>query len=183
MESGVRVEDEAVILGPSFLGEGVCVGRGALVSQSIVAPGVVVGSGEIVRNQVTGRSFKGSVQVQPSPDGDVSPALGRAFRQWPPTSYARLGKRVLDIIGSLLGLCLTAIIFPIVAVAIKLNSRGPVFYLHRRQGRAHDDRDVVAVEVRAGTGHHRTGQVRAVALLGPIDHIGAAAGAEGQQNG
>jgi len=50
-------------------------------------------------------------------------------------SYARLGKRVLDVIGSLFGLCLTATIFPIVAAAIKLNSKGGVFYLHRRQGR------------------------------------------------
>jgi len=60
---------------------------------------------------------------------------GSAFRRWPLFSYAYLGKRVLDIVGSLVALGLTAIIFPIVAIAIKLNSKGPVFYVHRRQGR------------------------------------------------
>ncbi len=44
-------------------------------------------------------------------------------------------KRFMDIAAALLGLCLTAPLFPIVAVLIKLDSAGPVFYCQARIGR------------------------------------------------
>ncbi len=37
-------------------------------------------------------------------------------------------KRLMDIVGSLVGLLITAIIFPFIAIAIKLDSRGPIFF-------------------------------------------------------
>jgi exopolysaccharide biosynthesis polyprenyl glycosylphosphotransferase len=43
-------------------------------------------------------------------------------------------KRCLDIAGSLAGALLTAIIFPVVAIAIKLESPGPVFFGQQRVG-------------------------------------------------
>jgi exopolysaccharide biosynthesis polyprenyl glycosylphosphotransferase len=43
-------------------------------------------------------------------------------------------KRVLDIVGSLVGLVFTAAIFPFVALAIKLESPGPVFFGQDRVG-------------------------------------------------
>lgn len=49
-------------------------------------------------------------------------------------SVHSLGKRVIDIIGALIGLCITAIIFIPVAIAIKLDSEGPIFYSQIRCG-------------------------------------------------
>jgi len=43
-------------------------------------------------------------------------------------------KRCLDLSGSFLGLCFLAVVFPFIAVAIKLNSRGPIFYSQYRIG-------------------------------------------------
>jgi len=43
-------------------------------------------------------------------------------------------KRTIDIIGSLLGLILTFPIFLLFAILIKLDSKGPVFYLQERVG-------------------------------------------------
>jgi exopolysaccharide biosynthesis polyprenyl glycosylphosphotransferase len=43
-------------------------------------------------------------------------------------------KRVLDVVGSLVGLVLTVTIFPFVALAIKLESSGPVFFGQDRVG-------------------------------------------------
>ncbi|MGN0132042.1 MAG: sugar transferase [Lachnospiraceae bacterium] len=43
-------------------------------------------------------------------------------------------KRVMDIIGSLVGILITLIIMPFIAVAIKLDSPGPVFYKQKRIG-------------------------------------------------
>lgn len=43
-------------------------------------------------------------------------------------------KRCLDIVGSLVGLLLLAIVFVPVAIAIKLDSPGPIFYSQERYG-------------------------------------------------
>lgn len=52
------------------------------------------------------------------------------------SSYKRLLiKRVMDIIGGLVGMLITAIFFPFVALAIKLDSPGPVLFSQIRIGR------------------------------------------------
>ena len=43
-------------------------------------------------------------------------------------------KRILDIAGSIAGLLITLILFPFIALSIKLDSPGPVFYKQRRIG-------------------------------------------------
>jgi lipopolysaccharide/colanic/teichoic acid biosynthesis glycosyltransferase len=47
----------------------------------------------------------------------------------------RLAKRIMDILGAFLGLLFTAIIYVPVALAIKLDSRGPVFFAQERVGK------------------------------------------------
>ncbi len=44
-------------------------------------------------------------------------------------------KRVMDIVGALIGLAITAVVTPFVALAIKLDSPGPVFFSQIRIGR------------------------------------------------
>ena len=51
------------------------------------------------------------------------------------TLYLRLGKRWLDFAGAMLGLVLAAPILLIAAIAIKLESNGPVLYRSKRIGR------------------------------------------------
>lgn len=46
----------------------------------------------------------------------------------------RIIKRICDIIMSLVGIVLTAPLFPLIALAIKLNSKGPVFFTQERVG-------------------------------------------------
>ena len=43
-------------------------------------------------------------------------------------------KRLLDIIGSIIGLLILALVFVPIAIAIKLNSSGPIFYSQERYG-------------------------------------------------
>ena len=47
----------------------------------------------------------------------------------------RIAKRALDIVASSVGLALTAPLYPIIAAAIHLDSRGPALYRQRRAGR------------------------------------------------
>lgn len=52
------------------------------------------------------------------------------------SSYKRMMiKRLMDIIGGLVGMAITLIFLPFVAVAIKLNSKGPVLFSQVRIGR------------------------------------------------
>lgn len=52
------------------------------------------------------------------------------------SSYKRLMiKRVMDIAGGLVGMAITLVFLPFVALAIKLNSKGPVFFSQVRIGR------------------------------------------------
>lgn len=44
-------------------------------------------------------------------------------------------KRVMDIAGSLVGLAITAVLTPFIAIAIKLDSKGPVFFRQKRVGK------------------------------------------------
>jgi lipopolysaccharide/colanic/teichoic acid biosynthesis glycosyltransferase len=44
-------------------------------------------------------------------------------------------KRAMDIVGAIILLAITLPFYPLIALAIKLNSPGPIFYGHLRQGR------------------------------------------------
>lgn len=52
----------------------------------------------------------------------------------PHPSASSLYKRILDIVGSLLGLTIFGILFLPIAIAIKLDSPGPVLYCQERYG-------------------------------------------------
>lgn len=51
-----------------------------------------------------------------------------------------IGKRAFDIIGALVGLIIGGLFTPLIAVAIKLDSKGPVLFRQIRVGRASPDR-------------------------------------------
>jgi lipopolysaccharide/colanic/teichoic acid biosynthesis glycosyltransferase len=46
----------------------------------------------------------------------------------------KIVKRLVDVLSSAIGLAITAPLFALIAVAIKLDSKGPVFYRQRRAG-------------------------------------------------
>ncbi|MBM3317089.1 MAG: sugar transferase [Candidatus Eisenbacteria bacterium] len=65
------------------------------------------------------------------PAESADPALSYA----PVTFYQRCGKRLFDLAGAAAGLILLSPLFLLVALAIKLDSPGPVFYVSTRLGR------------------------------------------------
>lgn len=50
------------------------------------------------------------------------------------TTFYLIVKRTIDILGALIGLLLLSPIFLIVAIAIKLDSKGPIIFGHTRKG-------------------------------------------------
>jgi exopolysaccharide biosynthesis polyprenyl glycosylphosphotransferase len=56
------------------------------------------------------------------------------YETWDPSRSTAMIKRSFDVVASSLGLLVTAPLFPIISVAIKLDSRGPVFFNQTRAG-------------------------------------------------
>ncbi len=56
------------------------------------------------------------------------------YETWDPSRSTALIKRGFDIIASSLGLLITAPLFPLIAVAIRLDTRGPIFFSQTRAG-------------------------------------------------
>jgi lipopolysaccharide/colanic/teichoic acid biosynthesis glycosyltransferase len=52
-----------------------------------------------------------------------------------PANLKLARKRIVDICGSALGLVMLALLLPVIAIAIKLDSTGPVFFRQERVGR------------------------------------------------
>ena len=57
------------------------------------------------------------------------------YTTWDVSRSTMLLKRVFDLAGSLIGLILLAVLFPLVALAMKLDTRGPVLFSQMRAGR------------------------------------------------
>ncbi len=56
------------------------------------------------------------------------------------TRAVRFTKRMMDVLGAAIGLAVTLPLYPVIAVAIYLDSPGPIFYRQRRSGTLlHDD--------------------------------------------
>ena len=144
----------AQIIGPAVLSDGVRVESGALVRESFVWRGARLGPGCSVSYSViteacdipSGKSLDNALVV----DGDKSVRLERgdpvASRAtvWRNGANGRLKrggnsrrgylgtKRALDLVASMLGLLISAPLLVLIALAIKLDSPGPVFFVQRR---------------------------------------------------
>jgi len=64
----------------------------------------------------------------------TAPAVSLA-RTDSPSLYLRGGKRVLDVVGALVGLVVTAPLLGLAALAVRIESHGPVLYRSKRVGR------------------------------------------------
>ena len=136
----VCVEPDAVIIGPSILCDRSTVRAGAVVNASIVGADAEIASDQVVSHSVVG--VPGSLPTRRSAVGQRSrwpeytdSQETAAFRRWPRFSYVGCLKRVADVMTALVVSALFAPIIPFIALAIKINSPGPVFFKDRRQGR------------------------------------------------
>jgi lipopolysaccharide/colanic/teichoic acid biosynthesis glycosyltransferase len=140
IQDEVTIEADARIIGPTLLGSGARIGRGAGIAQCLVMPGTVVPPGASLRCRV----FQGaSVHLpvadaardrQPLPPLRLTP-VDEAGRRPASASASARAKRAVDFIVALLGLILLAPLFAVVAAVIRLESRGPAFFAHGREGR------------------------------------------------
>lgn len=137
---GCKVEAGATLVGPMVVGADCRVERGAVVAQSLLAPGSTIRARSVVR----GRFVCGSTTGMSAPLNESSPSKthfdvceGGVFRGRSTATRRRqlqlAIKRGVDLAASFLGLVLLSPLILILAVLIKLDSSGPVFFGHRRE--------------------------------------------------
>lgn len=69
------------------------------------------------------------------PSSSIDSVVSTSLKQQTPHPSTRsIFKRCLDIVGSLVGLTILAIVFVPVAIAIELDSPGPIFFSQKRYG-------------------------------------------------
>ncbi|MBN1123695.1 MAG: sugar transferase [Sedimentisphaerales bacterium] len=135
----MKLEDRSVVVGPAMIGAKVVVKKDAVVSNSIIGPGLTIAPNRIIRQRVILSEkryldIEDQNQVAIYKDENINQKNQNMFRYWPWYSYARMAKRIFDVIGSMIILTLFLPVFPIIAMVIKLTSPGPIFYRARRQG-------------------------------------------------
>jgi lipopolysaccharide/colanic/teichoic acid biosynthesis glycosyltransferase len=136
---GVNIGENTIIVGPAIIGDNVKIGKDAVIRASVVGPGASVGAGWLIENKVIMNfpvvsSRPAQRTGKPNNEGLLHSSGRNSFRQWPAFSYARLVKRVFDILFSLIVLILFAPVIPVIMLVIKLTSPGPVFFKDTRQG-------------------------------------------------
>ena len=143
--NNVSIGKNAVIVGPTIISDDVKVEPSAVIKSSVIGRGQSIHKSCIVRDRLlidskqkhrfSTHSNSNSSQFKKTSLLFISnKSLNGDYRTWPKFSYPCCLKRFADIITSLIVLILFAPIFPVIAIVIKLNSKGPAFFKHRREG-------------------------------------------------
>ncbi len=132
-----KIAADVILAGPAIVCRGAAIGAGAVIKNAVIGPEVAVPAKCVIKNQVFWKqqdidSFLTGGR-KPN-DKKTSPGVSQAFRRWHRWSYIHTGKRILDILFSLVVLTICLPIFLMVFVAIEITSPGPLFYRARRQG-------------------------------------------------
>lgn len=149
IQSGAILEEGSTIIGPSVVGVGSRIMRGATVIQSAIVGGADVLPGVVARQLVAGGECSSTTLVGAAPvDAPQLPGIpvttvagaataapwitGRPVRE----RWLHCGlKRIADVVFALSALVALAPLLAVVALLVKLDSRGPVLFAHRREGR------------------------------------------------
>ncbi len=142
---GAQVGEGSTIVGPALIGEGSRIGAGATVAQAVVLPQTSVCEEETVRHCISpavspaaGAASDSAALGFAAEDPVIGPhSAGAGHGASATLARDRLAhftaKRILDIVASAAALVVLSPLLLAVAVLIKLDSRGPVFFSHRRE--------------------------------------------------
>ncbi len=138
IQEEVAVDAEALILGPTILGKGCRIGRGAVVAQSVVPAGAVVKDGATWRHRlVVGLPPQEGERPRQRPFPGVMSGVGvRVLHSDGPRSksiYPAV-KLVVESFLALTALVLLSPLLLLVALLVRLGSNGPSLYGDKREG-------------------------------------------------
>ncbi len=145
----VIIEENASIIGPTIIGPGCRIGRDSVVAQSVLARDAVVDSGDTVRHLVSaGGQSNASLGNQAASANGFAPldfdpyasitGLESSKVESLPGYQKKVQMRIKRVIDMVVSLCVLIVFSPllaIVALIIKLDSKGPLFFMHYREGK------------------------------------------------
>ncbi len=148
MQTGVIVEEDVTVVGPVLLGAGSRLRKGATVAQAVLASRADVDPKATVLHQVVAGHCSGDMSHESYWSESSWDTAGIRTKETDPAKVTDfhvgqrcsrrvhfLVKRLLDILLSLVALIILSPLFIVVALLIKLDSRGPVLFRHPRESR------------------------------------------------
>jgi lipopolysaccharide/colanic/teichoic acid biosynthesis glycosyltransferase len=135
----VVIGSDATVVGPAVIGVGARIEPDAMVAQCVVGPGLVVPAGMILRQRAVFGSVGEPAALADSerpyhPDASSLEPPEVLDKRRGPASLPWL-KAVFDVTAAALGLLVLSPLLLLTAVLIKLESKGPVFFRDRREGK------------------------------------------------
>jgi lipopolysaccharide/colanic/teichoic acid biosynthesis glycosyltransferase len=145
VQRGAKIGPGAIIIGPTVIGASAVIEGGCRVVQSLVGSGVMVRGRATVRHGVIVGDVSAVDTLLGEPDVPVAflPKGSDQVRQAEEAlryadesrSVYPYVKRAIDFTAALLGLAVLSPILIVLAVLVKLDSRGPLFFAHEREGK------------------------------------------------
>lgn len=148
IQDGVRIDERVTIIGPAVIGVNTHIRREATVAQAVVARGTDVKVGATIRHRVASGTCDTLRSCSVYAD-EAATAIQRIDRQLNPAHNrgqvshdflagrraALFAKRAFDILSSSAAILILSPLMILVAVLLKLGSRGPIFFVHCREQR------------------------------------------------
>ncbi len=142
--NGATIDDDSVIAGPAIIGDNVTIKRGVVINASVIGANISLPAASVISNQIILNQDEVARNPEPMSIVDSKSTLSSisgsqfrlrpVFRDWPEFSYAGRCKRILDCLIAAFVLIMFAPVLPIIALLIKLDSSGPIFFKDKRQG-------------------------------------------------
>lgn len=136
------IEDDAELLGPCVIEEGVTVGQAARIRQSVIQPNCHIGAGSIIHDSVilSQSIIHPPAVIQKSLHANAGGVttltrLDQCAGAKAEKLTTPIGKRIFDVVVSVLLLIVLSPVMLIAALAILLDSKGPIFFRQKRCGR------------------------------------------------
>jgi len=133
VQPNAHIAANATIIGPAIVGRSARIEANALVAQAMIGEGAIVRAGLAVRH----RLFEFGDEAQPSggfEDAEIETFAPVVAETEKPRAKLYRAKRAVDMLASGLGLLVLSPVLALIAILIKLDSRGPVFFVHQREG-------------------------------------------------
>ncbi|MCF7972709.1 MAG: sugar transferase [Phycisphaerae bacterium] len=134
VSSNSQVSPEAVLISPVVVSDQVNIESRAVLDSSIIGPNVRIMEKTVVSHRVFDEDQGTCYQAAQNDELWLRSSQQSRFLQWSNWAYINTLKRAVDIGIASIVLILFLPIFPVIALAIKINSPGPLFYRARRQG-------------------------------------------------
>ncbi|MEW5948882.1 MAG: sugar transferase [Thermodesulfobacteriota bacterium] len=138
------IDNYCQIVGPIVIGDNCHIAGKAIVQESVILENCNIPEGSVIKKTIYTGNGNISLKDGPIANGgydlycyrDFSPCGLRKRKLFPlRRQIQHFLKRLLDIIGSIVGLLIFLPLFPVIGLAIKLDSPGPIFFRQARCGK------------------------------------------------